>query len=112
MRAEYYQAIWKFYFGIVRKEDKIAMRMYREKLQDASVKAEALAIKLGLFFSDPNIAGDWQRVQRGFHDAHYPLGRPELRSQITRDYEKTLNEDLKPVEALMNSLLAKMQKEL
>ena len=112
IRAEYYQAIWNFYFGIIRKEDAVAMRVYREKLQGASVKAEALAIRLGLFFSDPNVASDWQRVEQAFHDAHYPLGRPEMRSQITGEYEKKLNEDLKPVEPLMDSLLARMQKEL
>ena len=112
LSGEYYQGIWNVYFGIIGKEDAEALRWYRDQVQRASARANGMGIKLSMLFSDPAVAQEWKRAMKIYHDAHYPLGRPEERGKINEEYEKLLNEKLKPADLLLESIVEKMQAEL
>ena len=112
LSGEYYQGIWNVYFGIIGKEDAEALRWYRDQVQKASARASGVGIKLSMLFSDPAIAQEWKQAMKIYHDAHYPLGRPEERGKINEEYEKLLNEKLRPADPLLESMIEKMQAEL
>ena len=65
-----------------------------------------------MLFSDPTIAQEWKQAMKIYHDAHYPLGRPEERAKINEAYEKFLNEKLRPADPLLESMTEKMPAEL
>ena len=112
LSGEYYQGIWNVYFGIIGEETPEAMRWYRDQVQKASAKAKGMGVKLSMLFSDQTIAQEWEQAMKVYHDAHYPLGRPEERNKINKEYENTLNEKLKPAESLLDSMVSKMRAEL
>ena len=112
LSGEYYQGIWNVYFGVIGEETPEAMRWYRDQIQKASAKARGMSVKLSMLFSDQTVAQEWEQAMKVYHDAHYPLGRPEERNKINKEYENTLNEKLKPAESRLDSMISKMRAEL
>lgn len=112
LSAEYYQSIWNVYFGIVGNEPPEATRWYRDQAQKASAKGEGIRVKLSMLFSDPKIVQHWEQVMKVYHDAHYPLGRPEERNKINEEYEAVLNKNLRSADPPLQAMVQKMRTEL
>ena len=107
-RGEYYQSIWKVYFGKQLPEPLESRQRYRDQLQGVSREAERIRIELSLLFKDRTIAGDWKRLTDIYWNAQYPIGQGE--GQLPSQVE--LESRLTPAMTLLDSIISKIRWEM
>ncbi len=77
-----------------------------EDFQEAEAKAASLTLQLALIFGD-DIAADWERVVRGYHDVAYPITHPgEFPVEPTKP---EMNERLNPLSQRAGDVTRRIQ---